>query len=52
MTTYPCLRRVKGGKSSSGSSRFGGVWFLVGGVELSEMPDELAVDGRISAGSM
>ncbi len=50
--TYLCLRRVNGGKSSSCNSRFGGVWFLVGGVEPSEMPEELAVDGRTSVGSM
>ena len=48
-TYYLCLRRVRGGKSSSASSRFGGVWCLVGGVELSERPEELAVDGRTSA---
>ena len=52
MVAYLCFRSVKGGKSSSGNSRFGGVWFLVGGVELSEMPEELAVDGRMSEGSM
>lgn len=52
MAAYPCRRSVKGGKSSSGISRFGGVWFLVGGVEPSEMPEELAVDGRMSVGSM
>jgi hypothetical protein len=47
-----CLRRVKGGKSSSCDSRLGGVWCLVGGVEPSDMPEELAVDGRTSGWSI
>jgi hypothetical protein len=51
-TAHLCLRSVRGGKSSSGSSRLGGVWFRVGGVELSDMPEELAVDGRTSGWSI
>lgn len=47
-TTHLGLRRVRGGKSSSGNSRLGGVWCLVGGVDPSDMPEELAVDGRTS----
>ena len=50
-TTHPGLRRVRGGKSSS-NSRLGGVWCLVGGVEPSDIPEELAVDGRASGWSI
>lgn len=41
---------MSGGKCASAGSRFGGVGFLVGGVEVeaSEMDAEPAVDGRVS----
>ena len=53
-TTHLGRRRVRGGKSSSGNSRFKweGVWCLVGGVDPSDIPEELAVDGRTSGWSM
>lgn len=44
-------RETRGGRPKSTGARLGGVWSLVGGVELSDSPDEPAVDGLPSAES-